>query len=110
MTALLLDLTLTTLLLHARYFGNTAVAGNFTVRARGNYAVDTSDAANPITSREVNEAWRPRTCSRPCAFEEIKAKKKITKPRRTQNTPRNPQQPGDRNHLEMACDETRSTR
>ena len=30
-------------------------------------------------------------------------------PRRTQNTPRNPQQAGDRDHLETACDETRPT-
>ena len=33
-----------------------------------------------------------------------------TKSRGTQNTPRNLQQPGDRDHLETACDETRSTR
>ena len=32
------------------------------------------------------------------------------KSRPTQNTPRNPQQPGDRDHLEMARDETRPTR
>ena len=29
-----------------------------------------------ITSREVNEAKRPHTCSRPCAFEEKKRKKR----------------------------------
>ena len=33
-----------------------------------------------------------------------------SKNRRTQNTPRNSQQPGDRDHLETACDETRPTR
>ena len=33
-----------------------------------------------------------------------------TKSRRTQNTPRNPQQLGDRDHLETARDETRLTR
>ena len=33
------------------------------------------------TSREVNEARRPHTCSRPCAFEEINEKKKSTKSR-----------------------------
>ena len=31
--------------------------------------------------------------------------KKHKKIRRTQNTPRNPQQPGDRNQLETACDD-----
>ena len=36
--------------------------------------------------------------------------KQNTKSRRTQNTPRNPQQPGDRDHLKTACDETRPTR
>ena len=30
----------------------------------------------PITSREVNEARRPQTCSRPCAFEEKKKSNK----------------------------------
>ena len=35
---------------------------------------------------------------------------KKTKPRRTQNTPRNPLQPGQRDHLETTCDETRPTR
>ena len=59
------------------------------------------------TSREVNEARRPHTCSRPCAFQRKKTKKKS---RRTQNTPRNPQQSSDRDHLEAACDETRPTR
>ena len=42
-------------------------------------------------SREVNEARRPHTSSRPCAFEKKKSGKK-TKKHRTQNTPRNPQQ------------------
>ena len=79
----------------------------------------------PGTIREVNEARCPHTCSRPCAYEEKKNKKKKTKKkneekknekktriisRRTQNTPRNPQQPGDRDHLETVCDETRPTR
>ena len=36
-------------------------------------------------------------------------KKKKKKYRRTQNTPRNPQQLGDPDHLERACDETRPT-
>ena len=36
--------------------------------------------------------------------------KKHEKIRPTQNTPRNPQQPGDRDHLNMARDETRPTR
>ena len=31
--------------------------------------------------------------------------KKSSKSRRTQNIPRNPQQPGDRNQLETACDD-----
>ena len=61
------------------------------------------------TSREVNEARRPHTCSRPCVFEE-KKRKKNTKSRRTQNKPRNPQQPDDRDHLETACNETCPTR
>ena len=33
-----------------------------------------------ITSREVNEARRPHTCSRPCAFEEKKTGKKRRNP------------------------------
>ena len=33
-----------------------------------------------ITSREVNEARRPHTCSRPCAFEEKTTKKKHEDP------------------------------
>ena len=40
-------------------------------------------AASPLspytTSREVNEARRPHTCSRPCAFEEKKRRKKKEK-------------------------------
>ena len=63
------------------------------------------------TSREVNEARWPHTCSRPCAFEEKKTAKKIAKKSRpAENKPRKPQQPGDRDHLETACDETRHTR
>ena len=67
----------------------------------------------PITSREVNEARRPHTCSRPCAFEQKKNEKKRKKDekiRPTQKTSRSPQQPGDRDHLETARDETRPTR
>ena len=64
-----------------------------------------------ITSRQVNVARRPHTCSRPCAFQgKIKIWGKNTKSCRTQNTPRNPQQPGNRNHLETACTERRPTR
>ena len=67
---------------------------------------------HPGTSREVNEARRPHTCSRPCTFEEKKSgkKKNTKKSRRTRKTPRNPQQPGDRDHLETARDETPPTR
>ena len=39
-----------------------------------------------------------------------KNEKKNTKSRRTLDTPRHPQHPGDRDHLETACDETRPTR
>ena len=35
---------------------------------------------------------------------------KREKIRPTENTPRKPQQPGDRDHLETVCDETRPTR
>ena len=67
--------------------------------------------ANPTTSRQVNEARWPHTCSRPCAFEEKKIeKKKHEEIRLTHHTPRNPQQPGDRDHLETTRDETRPTR
>ena len=48
------------------------------------------------------EVRRPHTCSR-----QTKRKRKS---RRTQSTPRNPQWPGDRDHLETACDETRPPR
>ena len=37
-------------------------------------------------------------------------KKKHEKIRPAENTPRKPQQPGDHNRLETACDETRPTR
>ena len=37
-------------------------------------------------------------------------KKKLDRFCPTQNTPRNPQQPGDRDHLEAARGETRPTR
>ena len=68
---------------------------------------------HPGTSREVNEASRAHTYSRPCAFEEkniSKKKRKTKKSRRTQNTPRNSQQPGHRDHFETARDETCPTR
>ena len=39
-----------------------------------------------------------------------KKTKKHEKIRPTQNTPRNPQQPGNRDQIAMACDETRPTR
>ena len=66
-----------------------------------------------ITSREVSEARLPHACSSSCAFEEnreIEKEKKKGKNRPTQNTPRYPQQPVDRDHLETALDETRPTR
>ena len=50
-------------------------------------------------SREVNEARRPHTCSRPCAFKKkIGKKKQHEKIRPTENTTRNPHQPSDCNH------------
>ena len=42
--------------------------------------------------------------------QKIAKKQNRKKIRPTQNTPRKPQQPGDRDHLETACDETRLTR
>ena len=65
-----------------------------------------------INSREVNEARGGLILA---AGRVRSKKKKIEKKhgkkiRPTQNTPRNPQQPGDRDHLETACDETRPTR
>ena len=39
-----------------------------------------------------------------------KKKVKSMKKSAASNTPRNPQQPGDRDHLETALDETRPTR
>ena len=36
-----------------------------------------------------------------------KKQEKNTKSRRTLNIPRNPLQPGDRDHLQATCDETR---
>ena len=68
----------------------------------------------PCTSREANERQGGliRTCSRPCAFEAEKTKKKNTKPYQLVKTHHeiNPQQPGYRDHLERACDETRPKR
>ena len=64
-----------------------------------------------FTSREVNEAMRLNTCSRPCAFEEKKTEKK------NHGIPPHPKHitkftaaRRDRDHVETACDETRSTR
>ena len=63
-----------------------------------------------ITSREVSEASSPLTCSRPGAFEEKdEFVKKTETIRPTQNTPLNPQQPGDRAQVETACEQTRAT-
>ena len=65
-----------------------------------------------LTSREVNEARFPHIL----AAGRVRSKKKKLKKqnpkksRRTQNTPRNLQQPGDRDQLEMVRDETRPTR
>ena len=42
-----------------------------------------------------------------CVRSKKTERKQNTKSRRTQSTPRNPQQPGDRDHLETACDVTR---
>ena len=62
-----------------------------------------------LTSRGVNEARRLiRAASRVLSKEKNVNKK--TKSRRTQKTPQNPQQPGDRDQLETTCDETRPTR
>ena len=66
-----------------------------------------------VTSREVNEARGPHTCSMPCAFEE--KKKSRTKENTSKSAPPkthygNPQQPGDRSHLETARDKTRFMR
>ena len=55
----------------------------YTYRER---AASTLRTASPIrsdsgfTSREVNEARRPHTCRRPCAFEEKQTKKKTRNP------------------------------
>ena len=43
-------------------------------------------------------------------LEDKKRRKKTQKSRLTQNTPRHPQQPGGRDHLETAYDKTRPTR
>ena len=44
---------------------------------------------NTPTTREVNQARRPHTCSRPCAFEVKKTKKKTKSHQTLKNTPRN---------------------
>ena len=65
-----------------------------------------------ITCREVNKA----RCGLILAAGRVRSKKKkIDKKngktiRPTENTPRNPKQPGDRVQLKTACDETRPTR
>ena len=56
-----------------------------------------------ITSREVNMTKWPHTCSRPCAFEEKKCRKKKTRKK-------TPHPKHDRDHLETVCNETRPTR
>ena len=55
---------------------------------------------------KINEARRPHTCSRPCAFE-VRRKENEKKKRKNPAAPKthheiNPQQPGDRDHLETA--------
>ena len=62
------------------------------------------------SSRKVNEAKRPHTCSSPCAFGENKIEENQKRIRPTENAPRNPQEPGDRIQLETTCEETRPTR
>ena len=65
-----------------------------------------------ITSRDVHEARLPRICSRLCPFE-VKKTKKNTKSHQTLKKTHHeayPSQPGDRDHLETACSETRPTR
>ena len=66
--------------------------------------------ANHAGGKEVNEARRSHTCSRPCTFKEKKSLKDDEKIRPTENTPRKPQQPGDHDRLKTACNETRLTR
>ena len=67
---------------------------------------------HPGTSREVNEARGDHilAAGRVRSKKKKIEKKKHGKTRPTQNTPRNPQQPGDGVQLETAWDETRPTR
>ena len=77
-----------------------------------NIFLETTDTLYPIIpTRDVNEARWPHTCCKPCAFEEKNRKKQEQiKIHPAQNTPRYPQQPGDRDHLETERDETHPTR
>ena len=63
-----------------------------------------ASCTHPGNSREVNEARRPHTCSRPCALGKRKSKIKHEQICPTQDTTRNPQQPGDRDYLETTRD------
>ena len=52
-------------------------------------------------------SWKTRNATAPQTHHDIPPNPKHTTiSHRTPNTPRNPQQPGDRDHLETACDET----
>jgi len=72
-------------------------SGHFHVLKRNNvfHSCFSSWVTVIFISRKVNEARRPRTCNRPCVFEE----------KNTQNTQRSPRRPGDHDLLETACDE-----
>ena len=61
-------------------------------------------AGYKCTCREENEARRPHVLQQAVCVRR-KITKKNTKSRHTQNTPPNPQQPGDCDHLEASCDE-----
>ena len=63
-----------------------------------------------ISRREVNEASRPHSAQAVCVRRKKQNRKKHKKIRPTQNTPRNAQQPSDRDHPETARDETRPMR
>ena len=63
------------------------------------------------TSRKVDEARRPHhTCSRTNAFEEKNGEKKHEIPPHPKHTTKSTAAPGDRDHLETACDGTDPTR
>ena len=75
--------------------------------------VSASRVERLIPSRELNKATRPYACSKPCAFKEqrkTKKKKNEIIPPAPKNPPRNPQHPGDRDHLATAFHETHPTR